>query len=198
MKRLWFMIFAAAAVCLVAPGVFAQGTPTLHESDHAEAGIYGEYYRWDQTSTNLAGLGARLSFNVSPRVQLEAEMGYDFDQVFNEGFSNGSIQRTNARKLDGLFGPKFETNRGPVRLFLTVKGGGTSFGFDPRPATFSTFASTVDNLRFSNVNGVVYPGGGAEAFLGPIGLRVDVGDEVYFASGAHNNLRLTFGPTIRF
>jgi hypothetical protein len=27
---------------------------------------------------------------------------------------------------------------------------------------------------------------------------VDVGDEIYFQNGAHNNLRITFGPSIRF
>jgi hypothetical protein len=60
------------------------------------------------------------------------------------------------------------------------------------------FASTVANLRAQNLNAVFYPGGGAEAFWGPIGLRLDVGDEMYFNNGAHNNLRVTFGPTIRF
>lgn len=200
MKRILYAVLATAAVSLIAPAAFAQ---RAFHSDHIQAGVYGELFRWDQASTNLAGLGARLSVNIRPTVQLEAEMGYDFQQVFTEGFkdlSTGSItlQRTNSRKLDGLFGPKFETNRGPVRLFLTVKGGGTSFHFDPRPATFATFTSTVDNLRASNVNGVVYPGGGIEAFLGPFGLRLDVGDEIYFASGAHHNLRVTFGPTIRF
>ena len=198
MKRVCIVIIAAAFVCLFAPGAFAQ-TPAFHTaSDHVEAGVFGEFYRWDQTSTNLAGVGARLSFNVSPLVQLEGEMGYDFDQVFTEGFSDGSIQRTNARRLDGLFGPKLQTNRGPVRLFLTAKGGATSFGFDPAPATIGTFFSTVGNLRASNVIAEFYPGGGAEAFWGPIGLRFDVGDEMYFASGVHHNLRLTFGPTIRF
>jgi hypothetical protein len=200
MKRVSIFILAAAAMSLVVPGASAQA---YFHDDHVQAGIYGEYFRWDQTSTNLTGLGGRLSFNVSPRVQLEAEMGYDFEQAFTEGFKNTStgtvtLVRTNSRKIDGLFGPKFLTNRGPVRLFLTVKGGGISFHFDPRPATFQTFASTVDNLRAGDVNGVLYPGGGIEAFLGPFGLRLDVGDEIYFASGAHHNLRLTFGPTIRF
>ena len=44
----------------------------------------------------------------------------------------------------------------------------------------------------------VFPGGGIEGFWGPIGLRLDVGDEIYMADGANNNLRVTFGPTIRF
>jgi hypothetical protein len=33
---------------------------------------------------------------------------------------------------------------------------------------------------------------------GAIGLRADVGDEIYFNNGTHNNLRVTFGPTFRF
>jgi hypothetical protein len=45
---------------------------------------------------------------------------------------------------------------------------------------------------------VLYPGGGVEFFLGPIGIRMEVGDEIYFNDGAHNNLRATFGPQIRF
>lgn len=41
-------------------------------------------------------------------------------------------------------------------------------------------------------------GGGIEGFFGPIGLRVDVGDELYLNNGTYNNLRVTFGPTLRF
>jgi hypothetical protein len=44
----------------------------------------------------------------------------------------------------------------------------------------------------------VYPGGGIEAFAGPIGLRAEIGDDIYFNSGAHNNLRVTVGPQLRF
>jgi hypothetical protein len=56
----------------------------------------------------------------------------------------------------------------------------------------------VGSIRSQDVSGVFYPGGGAEAFLGPIGFRLDVGDEIYFNDRAHHNLRVTFGPTIRF
>jgi hypothetical protein len=30
------------------------------------------------------------------------------------------------------------------------------------------------------------------------GLRLDIGDEIYFNHGTHNNLRVAFGPVIRF
>jgi len=31
-----------------------------------------------------------------------------------------------------------------------------------------------------------------------VGLRLEVGDDIYFDSGVRNNLRVSFGPTIRF
>jgi len=66
------------------------------------------------------------------------------------------------------------------------------------PGTFGSFTSSVENLRANNVSGALYPGGGLEATLGPVGLRLDVGDDIYFNSGAHHNLRVSFGPIIRF
>jgi hypothetical protein len=44
----------------------------------------------------------------------------------------------------------------------------------------------------------VYPGGGFEAFAGPIGVRAEVGDDIFFFDGAHNNLRISLGPQFRF
>ena len=196
MKRVVMVLMALLVSVVCAPQSFAQYHAS---SDHVEIGIFGEFFRVSQTETNLAGLGGRASFNITPLIQLEAEAGYDFDQVFTERDVTGAfIQRTNFRAVHGLFGPKLQTNVGPVRLFVTAKGGAVGFHFDPGPATIGEFGSTVENLRSQDVNAVFYPGGGAEAFWGPIGLRVDVGDEIYFNNGAHNNLRVTFGPTIRF
>jgi hypothetical protein len=198
MKRSSFALFIVVSVCFFAPAVFAQA---YHQNDHIEAGIFGEFYHWDQTDTNLAGVGARLSVNVTPLVQLEAETSYDFNQVFTEniGTSVGtSFQRTEGRRIDGLFGPKIETNRGPVRFFLTAKGGATTFGLSNAPATVGTFFDSVGNLRARDAIAEFYPGAGAEAFIGPIGLRLDVGDEMYFANNVYHNIRVTFGPTIRF
>jgi hypothetical protein len=116
---------------------------------------------------------------------------------FTSGTGTVTVQNSNMKVLHGLFGPKLQTT-GPVRLFVTVKGGFTNFRLDPRPASFSTFTSSIDNLRTSNVSGVLYPGAGAEAFLGPFGLRLDVGDEIIFSNGAHHNWKVTLGPVIRF
>jgi hypothetical protein len=181
----------------VIPAAHAQDYP-----DHAEVGIFADYFHLHATDSNFAGIGGRLSVKVVPHVQLEGEMAYDFDQTFTESFTDPNtgtvtLQRSDVRALHGLFGPKLQTG-GPVRFFVTVKGGFDQFRFDSRPATFDTFGSTVEGLRSNNVNGVFYPGGGVEAFFGPVGLRLDVGDEIYFANGAHNNLRISIGPTIRF
>ena len=39
---------------------------------------------------------------------------------------------------------------------------------------------------------------GVEGFIGRVGLRLEVGDEIYLNNGTFNNLRVTFGPHIRF
>jgi hypothetical protein len=65
-------------------------------------------------------------------------------------------------------------------------------------ALFDTRRS-VDLLKGNaSLNVAIYPGGGVEASLGPVGLRLELGDEIYFNKGAHNNLRITFGPILRF
>ena len=62
----------------------------------------------------------------------------------------------------------------------------------------TTFESTLLGIRASSLNMAIYPGGGVEASLGPVGLRFELGDDIYFNNGAHNNLRITFGPILRF
>jgi hypothetical protein len=196
MKRIT-LVFAFAAL-IFAPVAHAQGHGGLN---HAEVGVFADYFRLQQTRSNFVGLGARVAINAAPHVQIEAEMAYDFNRVFTETFDNGTgtitTQNSNIKVLHGLFGPKIQTT-GPVRVFISVKGGFTNFRFDPRPASFTGFTGSVDNLRADNVSGTLYPGGGVEAFLGPIGLRADVGDEIIFSNGAHHNWKVTFGPQIRF
>jgi hypothetical protein len=192
MKRILFLVLVAGL------GV----APMARAQNHGEVGAFADYFRLDQTGTNFAGIGGRAAFNVARNVQIEAEMAYDFNQVFTEGFTNttgGSVTTANSnlRVLHGLFGPKLQTS-GRVRVFVTVKGGFANFRFDPEPASFSTFTSSVSGLRANDVDAVLYPGGGVEAFLGPIGLRLEAGDEVIFANGGRSNWKVTFGPQLRF
>lgn len=185
------------AACAIPPAALAQ------ENDNAQVGVFADYFHLSQTNTNFAGLGGRFTLTGFRSVKLEAEAAYDFDQVFTERFTNTgtgivSVQRSNLRVLHGMIGPKIEVGHSWVHPFVTLKGGAVNFRFDTRPATLGTFVSSVQNLRANGVSGVLYPGGGLEGHLGPLGLRLDVGDEIYFNTATHHNLRVAFGPFIQF
>jgi hypothetical protein len=207
MKRFFLFLMTGGLLFAVLPTVRAQDN-----ANHVEVGIFGDYFRLGETkgpslagtgATSFGGVGARVSINLSRRWQIEPEMNYDFAASFSEGFTGpagttAGFSTSTLRILHGMIGPKIQTGGGAFRAFLTVKGGADNFMFSSAPVTFSTFTSSVAGLRANSVVGVVYPGGGIEAYLGPIGLRIDAGDEIYFQNGAHNNLRITFGPSIRF
>ncbi len=195
MKRIWLVVLAAL---LMTPFTFAQG-------NHIEVGAFGDYVRLgNANNTNFWGLGGRAAFNVHKRVQLEAEGAYDFSQsfVFQSAFNgvvntNLNIQRSNLRLAYGMVGPKFEWG-GPIKLYGTLKGGAINFGSSNAPVTFGTVNTQVQNFLNSGTNGLFYPAVGIEFFAAFIGIRFEVGDLMYFNDGAQNNLRITFGPQIRF
>jgi len=194
MKRLAFLLLLAGCVVPLAQA---------QDSEHVQVGVFADYLRLDQTSNNFGGVGARASFQLYKELKLEGEMAYDFNQTFTEGFtdtSTGSVTlvRTNLRTLHGEFGPRLNIGHHAIQPFVFVKGGFINFRIDGAPATVGTFVSNVSGLRTSDVSPVFYPGGGLQAHLGPIGLRLDVGDEIYFNNGSHHNLRVAFGPVFRF
>jgi len=192
MKRVALLLFLAGWL-----------VPLASAQDHFQVGAYADYFRLSQTKSNMAGLGGRAAIKVLPHMMLEGEMSYDFQQAFTEGFTNPSggvvtFQNSDVKVLHGLFGPKIVAGHGAIRPFVTLKGGFVNFSLDPRPASVAGFVSSVDNLRTKNVSGAVYPGAGLEGHIGPVGLRLEAGDEIYFAGGTHHNVRLAFGPFIRF
>ena len=170
--------------------------------DHAEVGIFAEYFRFGDPgpTRNYVGLGGRAAFNVHPSVQIEAEMGYDFERNYTSTFSNGVTTanvQSRLRTLHGLFGPKFQTGgSGPFRVFVTGKVGFENFTVTNlgAPTGFSTAVGLANGATYF----AVYPGGGMEAFAGPIGVRAEIGDNIFFHGGAHNNMRVSFGPQFRF
>ena len=179
------------------PGAFAQ------DNEHVQVGVFADYFRLSQTDTDLLGVGGRASFVAYKRLKFEAEMSYDFSRTFTEGFTDNAtgtviVQRTNLRVIHGLFGPRINLGRHAIQPFVTAKGGLINFRLDNSPATFGTFTSSVSGLRENDVTGTFYAGGGLEGHLGPIGLRLDIGDEMYFNDNTHHNLKVTFGPIIRF
>jgi hypothetical protein len=185
-------LFSAAA-----PMVFAQSTG----GDHFEVGAFAEYYRLADPSPtrNFIGLGGRGAFGITRNVQIEAEMSYDFQRNYTYTYSNGvstSFVTSGLRTLHGFFGPKFQTGSGPLRFFVTGKVGFDNFGASSAnaPTGFTNSVALTSGATYL----AVYPGGGFEAFAGPIGIRAEAGDDVFFNNGAHNNLRVTLGPQFRF
>ena len=186
--------------------VFGLMTPLMvwaqEGNEHIEVGVFANYFRLNRNNTNVnfLGLGGRAGFNVSQNVQLEAEMAYDFSKAFTTDVNNGgtlTTVRTNTRILHGLFGPKFQTGSGHFKVFATGKVGIISFS-STNQSPANGFQGSFDAVDNGSAKLAVYPGGGIEGFWGPIGLRLEAGDEIYFDHGARNNLRVSAGPAFRF
>ena len=192
MKRVALLLFLTGLLAPLAPA-----------QDHIQLGVYADYFRLSQTKNNMFGLGARAGVKMLPHLMLEGEMNYDFQKGFTEGFTNPSggtvtFQNSNIKVLHGLAGFKVVGGHKSIQPFVTLKGGLVNFSLDPKPASFAGFVSSVNNLRANNVSGAVYPAAGIEGHLGPVGLRLEAGDEIYFTGGTHHNARIAFGPFIRF
>ena len=191
-KNAWIL----AAVLLLAAPLFSQ--------KRVEVGAFVDYLNIAQTGTSNLGLGGRFGYRVHSHVMMEGEVAYDYGLNFQEAFLNvatgnlAAIERTSVGVTHGLFGPKVQRAHGFFRPFATFKAGFIDFRLSPSLLPYSNIISTIVGLRTSNVNAAVYPAGGIEGVLGPVGLRFEIGDEVYFNQGGHNNLRITFGPTVRF
>jgi hypothetical protein len=169
-----------------------------------EAGIFLDYLSISQTSTNNFGLGARFGYRIHHDVLLEGELAYDYGINFDEAYRNivsgsiAAIERTSIGVTQGLIGPKLQPSGGGFRPYVTLKAGFVDFRLSPSLLPYSDVASAVFGLRTSTLNAAIYPAAGIEATLGPVGLRLEAGDELYFNRGSHNNLRITFGPILRF
>lgn len=195
MKRV--LSFLVVTLVFAVPMLVAQE----NTSDRFEAGVFAQYYRFTNPgpNTNFLGLGGRVAFGVRNSVQLEGEMGYDFERNYTTTSSNGistTAVNSRLRVLHGFFGPKFSANMGPFQLFATGKVGFDNFNVTGQgvPTGFANSVGLTNGATYF----AVYPGVGIAAFAGPIGLRAEVGDDIFFNGGARNNLRVTFGPQFRF
>jgi hypothetical protein len=194
--RNFSLFFIVSLIVAAAPAVMAQ-----QSSDHVEVGAFADYFRLSDSSPvrNFLGVGGRAAFNVQRNVQIEAEMAYDFKRNYTNTFTNGITSvtvNTGFRTLHGFFGPKFQTGSGPFRVFVSAKAGFDNFSISNQNAP-TGFRNAV-GLTDGTTAFALYPSGGFEVFAGPIGIRAEAGDDVFFQNGAHNNLRVTFGPQLRF
>jgi hypothetical protein len=184
--------------------VLCGSSSPVHAQKRVEAGLVVDYLSVSQTKTNNFGLGGRFGYRIHHNVMAEGELAYDFGVNFEELYGNvangdiTALEQTSIGVTEGLFGPMLQPAHGHLRPYVTLKGGFIDFRLSPSLIPYSGVVSTVLGIRTSSLNAALYPGGGAEATLGPVGLRLEFGDLIYFNDGAHNNLRITFGPILRF
>lgn len=178
------------------PAAFAQDS----DHDHGTFGVYFDWTRLQFAKLNLHGVGGRVGFNIRPAIVVEAEMAYDFQGSVTQSITTSGVTNTfttNLRLIHGLAGPKFQTTKGPVRVFAVLKGGLLNFGVSG-PVTAGAFANQISTIQDGNTDGVFYPGGGIEFDIKFIEVRVEAGDEIFFDHGANHNFKLMAGPQIRF
>jgi hypothetical protein len=194
-------VVAAFAIALCLPL-----TATAQSRDHIELGAFADYVRLGNANdANYWGIGGRLGLGISQRVNLEGDLAYDFEKTVLSTITGTNVSgatittaRSNGlRLLHGEFGPMLWVGSKHARLFLQAKGGFISLNVSNKTA-LTGFTNAVTTFGTSETNGVFYPGGGAEISLGPLGLRLDIGDLMYFSDGAHNNLSIKIGPTLHF
>ncbi len=194
-RKLTFVVFLYIIGCASCIHLFAQ------DSEHVNVGVFADYVRLDEANPpiNFVGVGGRVGFNVHPNIQIEAEMSYDFRRNFTSTFDDGVTTKfvsTDLRPITALFGPKFQTS-GPIRAFVTGKVGFINFDATNQQPV-AGFTSGIGAITTGNTRFALYPGGGVEGFFGPLGLRLEVGDEIYFDNGGRNNFKVTVGPVLRF
>ncbi|HTC42955.1 MAG TPA: hypothetical protein VK703_15370 [Candidatus Acidoferrales bacterium] len=187
-----------AVVCLASvPCLKAQ------EDGRFQVGAFADYFRSVATGTNMFGLGGRLGVGILPHTMLEGEMAYDFNRAFVDAFTystGGSVSyiTSGVRTLHAMVGPRVTWEHGPIHPFAELKAGFINYDFSNVPTGYTSYSNQIQNLRNQDVNGAILAGGGLEGKVGPIGMRMDVGDEMYFNHGAHQGLKVSAGPYIRF
>jgi hypothetical protein len=171
-------------------------------AQHVELGGFASYENFDVSPfPNAAvGIGGRFDFKVIRYLALEGELSYDLKHPSVQIISattGVSVTQFRLGILHGNAGLRLQTKSGSY--FLFVKGG--ALDFFPQVNTTTFIGGVLVNLPQSAngfTKGVFYPGGGIGFHAGPLGIRLDAGDEIYWNDGAKNNLRITFGPFIRF
>jgi hypothetical protein len=182
--------------------LLAQSAPAEQATGKYEIGAFADYLRVTRPvpPLDMLGFGVRACVHASRNLIFEAEMNYDFRKSLSSSFTNGfstQLVTTRVRTLGALFGPKYNMKLGPFHGFATVKGGFLNFSANNLNAP-QGFTSALGSVTSGDTRPAFYPGIGLETFFGPIGLRLEVGDDIYFDHGMRQNARVTFGPQFRF
>lgn len=194
MRRLLLLV-----VCLAA---YASVLRAQDEDGKIQAGLFADYFRSGATGTNMFGLGGRVGIDLVPHLSLEGDMAFDFNRGFTNAFSydqgGASFITSGVKTLDAFFGPRYTFTHGRIRPFVELKAGFIDYMFNNVPVGSTSVSNGIQNLLNNGMNAALLAGGGVEGKAGPVALRLDVADQMYFNHGPQQGLRVTFGPVIRF
>jgi len=172
-------------------------------SQHVEIGGFANYSRQHipDEPRNLFGFGARADFNIIRILQFEMEMAYDPQHASFQIVQQPATVTVNTSKLGVLHGNaglKLQSRGGSFFAFL--KGGVNQYRLGESSQTIvgPSGVSSIVGPGSEFVKGILYPGAGIGFHAGPLGIRLDVGDEISWVNGAQHSLRVTLGPTFRF
>jgi hypothetical protein len=116
-------------------------------------------------------------------------------QTFSDGVSTEAVT-SHLRTLHGFLGPKFRTGPGPFRVSLQ---GRLDSRISASPIRMLAQAlRTPWALQLAARSSQSVRAGGFEALAGPIGVRAEIGDDIYFVNRSHNNMRIGLGAQFRF
>lgn len=204
MRRL--PLFLAILLVAALPAAAQSGA----DNERGTLGVFFDDTRIQFAPLNLYGIGGRVSANIKSHTALEGDLAYDFDRTKTDTFTlvtplGGIVTSTasaDIHVLHGLFGPKLQTT-GPVRVFGELKAGFVHLGTNNGSATIVAFsggtpATSIFDLSSSETHPALFPGGGVEFMKKRWGVRLEVGDEIFWRNGANHNLKIMAGPEIRF
>jgi hypothetical protein len=171
-------------------------------AQHVEIGGFASYGNFDVPDfpNTAVGAGGNIDIGVTKFLKLEAGGSYDFRHPrveITSGNANVTVETLSLAILHANGGLKFQLKDGSY--FFFVKGG--VLNFMPQVRTTSVIGAILNNNGIATsdfTKGTLYPGAGIGFHAGPLGIRLDAGDEIYWNHGTKNNLRITFGPTFRF
>ncbi|MGH9766064.1 MAG: outer membrane beta-barrel protein [Blastocatellia bacterium] len=194
MRKMFFIVLAAAALLLIAP---AQNAQAQSETPKVELGAHYTVLRLRDFDTTDSGVGGRITFNVTDSFGIEGEVNFFPEKRVN--FANPFY--LDSRRTQGLFGVKYGMRSEKAGIFGKLRPGFVHFGEsipDPRILFILPIAPTASSTEFAlDVGGVfeLYP-------TRAVALRFDVGDTIIRFGGRQDfnshNLQFTAGVAFRF
>jgi hypothetical protein len=192
MRKMFFLVLAAAAFLLMVPAQNAQAQGQS-ETPKVEIGAHYTFLRLRDFDTNDNGIGTRVTFNLADSFGIEGELNF-----FPQGRINfATLASANSRRTQGLFGVKYGMRSEKAGIYGKFRPGFMRFSEgDSIPGVSSS--RTEFAFDFGGVF-ELYP-------TRHVALRFDVGDTVIrFSNPAivtqpiyTNNLQIGTGIAFRF